>query len=101
MILLHIIAVHDFENDIKNMLRKANINVFSYTAVTGFKTGDDSARSENWFALNSHENDSIMFIVFTDEEKADKLKTDAILFNASQETLNSIHIYSSETTRFV
>ncbi len=101
MILLHIVAVHDFEDDIKSMLKKANITVFSYTAVTGFKTGDDSARSENWFALNSHENDSIMFIVFTEKEKAENLKTAALLFNASQETLNGIHIYSSETTRFV
>jgi hypothetical protein len=101
MILLHIVAVHDFENEIKKMLKKAGINVFSYTAVTGFKTGDEAVRSENWFALNSHENDSIMFIVFTEEEKADNLKNEAILFNASQETLNSIHIYRSDTMRFV
>jgi aryl-alcohol dehydrogenase-like predicted oxidoreductase len=101
MILLHIVAVHDFENDIKSMLKKAGINVFSYTSVTGFKTGDESARAENWFALNSHENDSIMFIVFTEEENADNLKIAAILFNASQETSNSIHSYRSETMRFV
>ena len=101
MILLHIVAVHDFEKDIKNMLKKSGINVFSYTSVTGFKTGDDAAKKENWFALDSHENDSILFIVFTEEDKADKLKIEATLFNASQETLNSIHIYGSETNRVV
>lgn len=92
MILLIITAIHEFEKDIRKMLKQSGVISYSYYPVTGHKDDDTQSNSDNWFAGGPIESDSVMFQVFTRPENGDQLIEHARAFNAKQETINHIHI---------
>ena len=82
MKLLIITAVLDFENDIKQMLKKAHVKTFTYK----------EAIESNWFAGDMHETESILFYAFVKKENIDPLFDLVNDFNAKQVTKSNIHI---------
>lgn len=92
MILLVITAIHEFEKDIRKMLRQSGVTSYSYYPVTGHKDDDTQSNSDNWFAGVPLESDSVMFQVFTNPENGDSMMRLARTFNDQQETINHIHI---------
>jgi nitrogen regulatory protein PII len=92
MKLLLITAVREFEKDIKQMLKKAEVKSFSYKNVTGFKDSSEDAMEKNWFATEMNENESVLFYAFVEKEKVDTLFELVTNFNAVQETLSHIHL---------
>ena len=55
MKLLLITAVREFEKDIKQILKKAQVKSFSYKDVKGFKDNSEDEIEGNWFATNMQE----------------------------------------------
>nr|WP_315173723.1 hypothetical protein [uncultured Flavobacterium sp.] len=92
MKLLLITAVKEFENEIKQLLKKASVQSFSYQEVKGFKNSTGEAVESNWFGSEMNETDSILFYAFTAKEKVDALYELVEYFNMEQESLSHIHI---------
>lgn len=92
MKLLLITAVREFEKDIKQILKKAQVKSFSYKDVKGFKDNSEEALEANWFAANEQEMESILFYAFVNEEKVDGLFEMVKDFNAEQISKSNIHI---------
>ncbi|MBP4142394.1 hypothetical protein J3S90_11340 [Flavobacterium sp. P4023] len=92
MKLLIITAVLDFENDIKQMLKKAHVKTFTFKEVKGFTDLSEEAIESNWFAGDMHETESILFYAFVKKENIDPLFDLVNDFNAKQVTKSNIHI---------
>jgi hypothetical protein len=92
MKLLLITAVKEFENEIKQLLKKASVQSFSYQDVKGFKNSTGEAVESNWFGSEMNETDSILFYAFTAKEKVDALYELVEYFNIEQESQSHIHI---------
>ena len=92
MKLLIITAVIDFENEIKQMLKKAHVKTFTYKEVRGFTDLSEEAIESNWFATDMNETESILFYAFVKKENIDQLFDLVKEFNAKQETKSNIHV---------
>ena len=92
MKLLIITAVIDFENEIKQMLKKAHVKTFTYKEVRGFTDLSEEAIESNWFATDRNETESILFYAFVKKENIDSLFDLVNDFNGKQETKSNIHI---------
>lgn len=92
MKLLVITAVREFENDIKQILKKAEVKSFSYKDVKGFKDNSEDALESNWFATNIQETESILFYAFVKEDKVDGLFDMVKEFNTEQVSKSNIHV---------
>ena len=49
MKLILITAVAEFENEVKQILKKAQVKTFSYREVTGYRNTSEDAIESNWF----------------------------------------------------
>ena len=92
MKLLLITAVREFEKDIKQILKKAQVKSFSYKDVKGFKDNSEDALEANWFATNMQKTESILFYAFVNEEKVDGLFDMVKEFNTEQVSKSNIHV---------
>jgi nitrogen regulatory protein PII len=92
MKLLLITAVKEFENEIKQLLKKASVQSFSYQKVKGFKNSFGEAVESNCFGSEMNETDSILFYAFAEKEKVEDLFELVADFNKEQESLSHIHI---------
>ncbi len=91
MKLLLITAVAEFEKEVKQILKKAQVKTFSYREVTGYRNTSEDAIESNWFGSEMNENESIMFYAFVEKENVDLVLNLVAEFNAKQETLSHIH----------
>ena len=92
MKLLLITAVREFEKNIKQILKKAQVKSFSYKDEKGFKDNSEDALEANWFATNMQETESILFYAFVQEEKVDGLFDMVKEFNTEQVSKSNIHV---------
>jgi nitrogen regulatory protein PII len=92
MKLLLITAVREFEKDIKQLLKKAQVKSFSYKDVKGFKDNSEDDLEANWFATNMQETESVLFYAFVKEEKIDSLFDMVKEFNTEQVSKSNIHV---------
>ncbi len=92
MKLLVITAIQEFSKDIKHMLKKSDIHIYSYNDISGFRDLSEESVGSNWFAGEMDESQSIIFIAFVKKENIDIFFSKAEEFNAKQETLSKIHV---------
>ncbi len=92
MKLLLITAVREFEKDIKQILKKAQVKSFSYKGVKGFKDNTEDALEANWFATNMQENESVLFYAFIEKGNVDIVFGIVAEFNEKQKTASHIHL---------
>ncbi len=92
MKLLVIIAIKEFEKNVKQILKKSGVEIFTYRSVTGFKDITEESIENNWFASEMNENESVMFYVFVKEENVNIVFDLVDDFNSNQKTLSNIHI---------
>jgi nitrogen regulatory protein PII len=91
MKLLLITAVTEFENEVKQILKKAQVKTFSYREVTGYRNTTEDAIESNWFGTEINENESILFYAFVEKENVDLIYNLIKEFNSQLETLSHIH----------
>ncbi len=83
MKLIVITASIHFEKDIKEIFKKAQIDVFSQTDVSGHNESKDDNMRNNWFAMSDGYQKSIIFFSFTENEKAEQALQFVNQFNDS------------------
>ena len=92
MKLLILTAIKEFEKEIKQQLKKAEVTKFSYKDVIGFRDSTEDALESNWFSSDMNESQSILFYAFVKKENVDRLFESINDFNTKQETLSHIHV---------
>jgi nitrogen regulatory protein PII len=92
MKLLVIIAIKEFEKNVKQILKKSGVEIFSYRNVTGYKDVSEESIENNWFAGEMNENESVMFYAFVKKERVDSVFDNVDNFNSNQKSLSNIHI---------
>lgn len=92
MKLLILTAIKEFEKEIKQQLKKAEVTTFSYKDVIGFRDSTEDALESNWFSSDMNESQSILFYAFVKKENVDRLFESINDFNTKQETLSHIHV---------
>lgn len=92
MKLLIITAIKEFENNVKLLLKKAEVKNFSFRDVTGFRDSTEDAIESNWFSSEMNQTDSILFYAFVKKDHVDMLFDLTNDFNTKQKFLSHIHI---------
>lgn len=92
MKLVIITAVKEFENNIKLLLTKADVKIFSFREVTGYRDSTKDAIETNWFSSEMNQTESILFYAFVKKDNVDILFDLIKTFNDQQKTLSQIHV---------
>ena len=78
-------AIH-FDENIKQILEKCEVPIYSRSNISGHKKKGDTDLSENWFAGENAYQESVIFFAFTEKERVEKIMETVNKFN---ETLSS------------
>jgi len=92
MKLLLITAVAEFDKEVKQILKKAEVKTYSYKEVVGYRNASEDALGTNWFGTEMNENESILFYAFVQKENVEVVLADVTAFNLKQESLSHIHV---------
>ena len=90
MKLVIVTAVEEFQKDVLNLFKKANIESFSSTDIDGYKNVSSILKASSWFLAERHGNESSMFFSFTKKERIDDLFKLIEEFNRNLETNNPL-----------
>ena len=90
MKLVIVTAVDEYQNDVFQLFKQAEIDNFSESDIEGFKTTKTSSTTSNWFGSKRNSADSEMFFSFAEDEKIEKLFTLIETFNQNLESNNPI-----------
>ncbi|MEQ8241561.1 MAG: hypothetical protein RIA69_20275 [Cyclobacteriaceae bacterium] len=92
MKLLLITAVREFGKDIKVLLKKSGVKVFSYQEVTGHKDLTNEPMTGNWFASDAHEFESILFYAFVEENLVELVFEKVGEYNGKLKSQSHLHV---------
>ncbi|GLB48634.1 hypothetical protein [Neptunitalea lumnitzerae] len=92
MKLLIITAIAEYETDIKLILKKSGVKVFSCQGVTGYKDVTNTDIEGNWFAGEMVATNSILCYAFVGADSVDEVITNIAAFNDEQDFLSKIHV---------
>ncbi|MRT17500.1 hypothetical protein F3C99_11095 [Vitellibacter sp. q18] len=91
MKLLIVTVVDQFEKEVLQLFKKAEIESFSGSDIEGYKNANSFMMNSSWFPSERSGADSSMFFSFTEDEKIDTFFNLVGLFNQTIETNNPIH----------
>lgn len=89
---LVITAIREFENEIKQILKKSHVHAFSYQEVTGYKNPENESVEDNWFGADLQVHESLMFYAFLEEAYLEGIFQRVAQFNVDQKTASRIHL---------
>ncbi len=92
MKLLILTAVKEFDKDIIQILKKADVKTFTFKEMKGFKDLSEESIESNWFATEMNINESILFYAFVKKENVDSVFGLINNFNEKQKTSSHIHL---------
>jgi hypothetical protein len=101
MKLVLVTAVEEFQKDVLNIFKKANIESFSSSDIDGYKNAPSLLMASNWFSAGKNGNESVMFFSFTNKEKIDDLFQLLEEFNNKVETNNPIKAIVVPIEKFI
>jgi hypothetical protein len=64
-------CLKEYQDDVTQIFKEANIHVFSATDVVGFKDDQSPDLLQEWFATGDEQFDSLMLFSFTANENAE------------------------------
>ncbi len=92
MKLLVITSIRSFKKEIKTILKKADVQTYSYKDVTGYRDASELSIKDNWFSNDMNEGEAIFFYAFVKKENVELVFDMVGEFNEKQETLSTIHV---------
>lgn len=101
MKLLIVTSVSEFQEEILNIFKKAEIEAFSRSEIDGYKNTNPVIATRSWFPGEKAGNESLMFFSFTKEEKIDLMFELVSEFNKTLETNNPIRLAVVNIEKFI
>ncbi len=92
MKLLIITSIRAFGEDVKSILKKADVKTYSYRDVTGYRDASELSIQANWFANDMNEGEAILFYAFVKKENVALVFEKVTAFNKKEASLSSIHV---------
>ena len=95
MKLLIILSVEEYANDVRMILAKQKVPVYSETEIHGFRTEAYQPDISNWFAREDHGVYSKLFFTFHHEGSVSKVMEAVRKYNEmkGEEQQNPVHAY--------
>lgn len=101
MKLLVVTVVSEFDKQILQLFKEANIESFSESHIDGFKNPSSVVRTSSWFPSEKGGVESSLFFSFTEEDKIDVLFDLVKEFNKKIETNNPIKAVVVPIEKFI
>ncbi|WP_405611220.1 hypothetical protein [Polaribacter sp. Asnod1-A03] len=101
MKLVLVTAVEEFQKEVLQIFKKANIENFSSSDIDGYKNVSTLLKASSWFSGEKNGNESTMFFSFTGKEKIDGLFVLLEEFNKNIETNNPLKAIVLPIERFI
>lgn len=95
MKLLIILSLEEHADDVRKILARQKVPIYSETEIHGFKTGAYQPDISNWFARNDHGVYSTLFFAIQDEESVKRVLDDVRDYNTNEESVhqNPLHAF--------
>jgi len=91
MKLLIVTVVDEYQKDVLQLFKKANIESYSGSDIEGYKNASSFMMNASWFPSQKSGADSSMFFSFTEDKKIDLFFELVKKFNENLETNNPMH----------
>lgn len=103
MKLLIILSIAEFENEVRALMTKNNVPVYSETEMYGFRTEKHKPDIRSWFSQAEQGIFSTLFFSFQNEATVKKILNEVKAFNNSMndEDDNPLHAYQIAVEDFV
>lgn len=103
MKLLMILSVADYADEVRKMMTRNNVPVYSETEMHGFHTEQHKPDIRSWFSQGNHGVYSILFFSFQDEETVSNILKEVQAQNeaCAGERHNPFHAYVLGVEQFV
>ncbi|WP_405563179.1 hypothetical protein [Polaribacter sp. Asnod6-C07] len=101
MKLVLVTAVEEFQKEVLQIFKKANIENFSSSDIDGYKNLPQLLKASSWFSGEKSGNESTMFFSFTEKEKIDGLFILIEEFNKNLKTNNPLKAIVLPIERFI
>ena len=85
-------SIH-FDNEVKKLLQKANVKVYSQMPINGHADVEQENLRDNWFAMSNQYDKSSVFFAFTEDEKAQKVIELTTEFNNATDSKSKIRAF--------
>lgn len=93
MKLLIILSIAEFENEVRALMTKNNVPVYSETEMYGFHTEKHKPDIRSWFSQADQGIFSTLFFSFQDEATVKRILQEVEAFNNSMDGENPLHAY--------
>jgi len=96
MKLLIILSIEEYTNDVRKILSRQKVPIYSETEVHGFRTDKHQPEISNWFTGEDHGVYSSLFFSIQDEECVKRVIKEVKAYNkeTGAEKQNPLHAYS-------
>jgi hypothetical protein len=96
MKLLIILSIEEYTNDVRKILARQKVPIYSETDVHGFRTDKYQPEISSWFAGDDHGIYSSLFFSIQDEECVKRVINEVKAYNkeTGAEKQNPLHAYS-------
>jgi len=96
MKLLIILSIEEYTDDVRKILSRQKVPIYSETNVHGFKTEEYQPDISNWFAKDAHGVYSTLFFSIQDEDCVKRVLKEVKEYNkqTGAEKQNPLHAYS-------
>ncbi len=100
MKLILITVVEEFEQEVKKILKHSGVKSFSLHPVKGYKNNSED-NLHNWFGIDDIAINSLLFIVFAQQQSIEEIIEKVTLFNQHQDSQSQIHLVSIQTDKSI
>lgn len=101
MKLLLITSILEFEKEVCQLFKKAEIIVYSSSDIQGHKIFNGNDIQNNWFSSQKNTVNSKLYFSFTSEEKSDKILKSVEQFNAETTSSNPIKAIVLDIEKYI
>lgn len=98
---LIVTLVKEYEKEVLQLFKKAQIISFSNVDINGFHSKSVENLIDNWFSNNANKVRSTMFFTFTQKEKIDLLLKEIKIFNLQKEISNPLRAIVLDVSQFI
>lgn len=95
MKLLIILSIEEYANDVRMILAKQKVPVYSETEIHGFRTEEYQPDISNWFAQDAHGVYSKLFFTFHEADSVKGVMEEVKKYNSDKgdDQQNPVHAY--------
>jgi len=98
---LIVTIIKEYEKEVLQLFKKAQIISFSNVDINGFHSKSVENLIDNWFTNSANKVRSTMFFTFTQKEKIDLLLKEIKTFNSQKELSNPLRAIVLDVSQFI